>query len=48
VPLPFVVPLRLMMHEGVTELQQPLYVPVRRPAFVEALGVDRLERRLIA
>ena len=46
--LAFVVPFRLMVHEGVTEFQQSLDVPVRGASFVESFGVHGLERHLIS
>ena len=46
--LAFIVPLRLMMHESIPELEQSLDVLVRGAPLIEALGVDRLQRYLVA
>ena len=47
-PLAFVVPLRLVMDEGVPEFEQSFDVLVRGAPFIEAFGVDGLQRHLIA
>lgn len=47
-PLAFIVPLGLVVHECVAEFEQSLDVPVRGASLVEAFGVDGLKRHLIA
>ena len=46
--LAFIVPLWLMVHEGVPEFEQSLHVPVRGASLIKALGIDGLQRDLIA
>lgn len=47
-PLAFIMPLWLMVHEGVSKFEQSFDVPVRGTSFIETLGVDGLQRDLIA
>ena len=47
-PLAFIVPLGLMVHQRIAKLEQSLDVPVCRAPLIEALGVDGLQRDLIA